>query len=129
MLSGCSPHTYASGQCSNTLDGWRRPGAIGHQVPAHFVTVGADGILRQRRWRGYRMDHVEVLDRKGLSELLDNASIMDPSPMVILNAEPSAKCDLVRAVRAEMEAKLRCKSGQCGEGAGWYELPGMPVLD
>jgi hypothetical protein len=51
-----------------------------------------------------------------------------PLPIVILQPDPSAGCTEVEAIRAEMNDKLDCKAGMCGEGVGWYELPGMPNI-
>jgi hypothetical protein len=53
---------------------------------------------------------------------------MDPLPTVILKPAADAACSDVKSIRAEMDAKLDCKAGRCGEGTGWYELPGMPVI-
>ena len=128
VLSGCTPQTYASGQCPNRLVGWRQPGEIGHQVPAIFITVGGEEAVTHTLWLGYRMTPVVVTDRRGLSELLSHAAVMDPRPMVILKPAPSATCALVNGVRGEMDTKLDCESGQCGEGSGWYEMRGMPVI-
>lgn len=101
---------------------------IGHQVPAYFVTLEANGTVKTSLWMGYRMDPVETTDRRGLGQLISRVSEMDPLPTVVLNPAPEAACSDVKAIRAEMDAKLNCKAGSCGEGTGWYELPGMPVI-
>ena len=128
LLSGCATQEYASGQCPNTLAGWRKPGVIGHQVPAYFVTLEANGELTTSLWMGYGMEPVEKTDRRGLRQLMSHVPEMNPLPMVILKPAAEAACSDVKAIRAEMDATLDCKAGKCGEGAGWSELPGMPVV-
>jgi hypothetical protein len=128
ILSGCASQTYASGQCTNTLAGWRAPGELGHQVPAYFVGIDAKGGLSQSLWLGYRMTPLEVIDRQALSELLIRIPARRPEPLVILKPNGSANCDEVEAIRTEMNDKLDCKAGQCGEGTGWFELQGGPVV-
>lgn len=128
LVSGCAGQKYASGQCPNTLAGWRKPGTIGHQVPAYFVTLEANGTVTTSLWLGYRMAPVEKTDRRGLGQLISHVPDMDPLPTVILKPAADAACSDVKSIRAEMDAKLDCKAGRCGEGTGWYELPGMPVI-
>lgn len=128
LLSGCSSQKYAAGHCPNTLAGWLKPGVIGHQVPAYFVTLAANGEVTTSLWMGYRMLPAEKIDRRTLSQLISHVPEMDPVPTVILKPAPDARCSEVKEIRAEMDAKLDCKAGKCGEGAGWYELPGMPLI-
>lgn len=128
LASSCASPNYASGRCPNTLAGWQKPGEIGHQVPAYFVTLEANGAVTTSLWLGYRMLPSQKTDRRGLSRLIGHVPEMDPLPTVILKPAPDADCDDVKAVRAEMDDKLDCKAGRCGEGTGWYELPGMPIV-
>jgi hypothetical protein len=123
LLAGCTPETYGAGACPNTLPSWREPGAVGHQIPAFFVSVDENTAVGYKFWRGYRMDRAVSLDREALSELLRSVPNMLPAPMVILQPRPLASCLDVEAIRGEMEAILDCKNGQCGEGTGWTEFP------
>jgi hypothetical protein len=129
-LDGCGSPPFGSGRCPNDLAGWRKPGAIGHQVPAVFVSVDEKGAVSNKMWMGYRMyPGKTAADRSHLSKLISFAAEANPRPMVILQPAASTKCADVRAIRAEMERKLACKSGQCGEGVGWSEMPGMRLVD
>ena len=129
LLQGCSAQPYGSGRCPNRLAGWRYPGAVGHQIPAHFVTVGQGGQLSQREWLGYAMTPERTIDRQQLSVLIGRIPDLLPLPMIILQPSATANCDDVAAIRAEIHAKLDCRNGrQCGEGSGWYEMTGMPVI-
>ncbi|MCA1200231.1 hypothetical protein K9B35_19870 [Sphingomonas sp. R647] len=128
ILSGCAPQEFASGSCPNTLSGWRTPGEIGHQVPAYFVTIESNGEILTSLWNGYRMSAVEKTSRQALRQLIQRIPVMLPEPIVILKPAPKASCGDVEAIRAEIDAKLDCKTGRCGEGSGWYELSGMPLI-
>lgn len=74
------------------------------------------------------MDPPESLDRRELSETLTTIPTLRPEPIVILQPAGSASCEVVEAIRTEMNEKLDCANGQCGEGSGWFELPGMPIV-
>lgn len=133
LLSGCGENNYGAGLCRNTLSGWRQPGEIGHQVRAFFITVERDRIT-SRLWDAISIEEHIVrqgrpVNRSDLSQILDSAAEMQPTPMVILQPFSSADCDLVRNIRAEMNRKLDCRRWQCGEGRGWYEFEGLPRAD
>ena len=108
-LSGCTEGIYRN--CPNERTGWQRPsdGRLGLTV-TNVVRVRTEGRLL---WNG-----AEVTKEK-LLEYLSLMRRMNPTPLTILTADETASCRLVEEVRNEMEQRIGCKNGRCGEGENW----------
>ena len=113
------PGAIYSQSCSEPRPGWRRPGdnpgnyPLWHHLIISSVRIEADNSLR---WSG------NPLSRSALRG--DLGHIPDPNPpmAVVLRVDAGADCQIVRAIRQDMEELLRCRSSRlCGEGDGEWD--------
>lgn len=99
-----------SSACSGRRTGWMGPS---DGTPDH-VAINWISIPRERelRWHGKR------IDRARLRYYLGIVATMRPLPFTILRPGPGVDCAFLEAIRDDMEAKLPCAQGLCGEGRG-----------
>jgi biopolymer transport protein ExbD len=97
-------------QCSAPPAHWRKQseGMGHHAIPIH-VRLDAEG---QAGWNGKT-----VMDSE-LAAYLDKARPMEPSPFVILSAQPETSCNRVEAMRRVLEQHYCQLRSVCGEGSG-----------
>lgn len=109
ILPACVPQKYSD--CPNTRKGWQRPtdGRLGLTVISQ-VRIKADGTFL---WND------QPVTRSELNEYLSMMRKMNPTPLTILSADSDASCSLVEEVRNEMDDRIGCEDGRCGEGEGW----------
>ena len=84
-----------------------------HHLIVSRVRIEADNSLR---WSG------NPISRSALRGYLARISDLQPPLAVVLRVDAGADCQIVRAIRQDMEELLRCRSsGLCGEGDGEWD--------
>lgn len=110
-LMGCSPaQRVYSHDCNIPPSSFgTAEDGIGHLRPIAVVKIGDNGSIR---WAGKPI----ALD--GLSAILSEWDRLNPTPHLILEAEPAAPCSEVERVRSLMAATESCKAEfrLCSEG-------------
>lgn len=111
-----NPGAIYSQSCSEPRPGWMRPGdspgnyPLWHHLLIIPVRIEADNSLR---WSG------NPVSRSALRGYLARTTDLNPPVAVVLRVDAGADCQIVGAIRQDMEELLRCRSsGLCGEGDG-----------
>jgi hypothetical protein len=109
LLSGCKEATYRD--CPNERAGWQRPsdGPLGLTI-TNVIRVQSNAQLL---WND------KAVTEKQLVQYLSFMRRMNPTPLTILTADEQVSCQAVEKIRTEMERRIGCKDGRCGEGENW----------
>ena len=116
VLSGCT--SEADKACKPPRSLWQKPrNFVGLMPKMNYVSITHHGRLH---WNG------KPVSSATLTQMLRQSYELSPQPVAFLETEMGAPCEVLDAVRKQMDDALKCnESALCAEGIQivWSELP------